>query len=232
MNTESFDGIKLVRSKIPGVKRDAGGIGRTPQCPKVQHCWADFPHRGLVDRREGKPKIPVNRCRLTRGHSFVGELLDRLVGLVETIETHAAENVVGLGELDALIADNLDPIAPWVIEIEKPAGHDFDTHLIEHPSHGFLVVDHQPEMPVLITRSVFDLRQGDELIAKIDERHRVAFATKGELQNLAVEFEGLVDIANLEGNMVDAHGSGLFYLTHFVHLSPIVVTYTGKLRSR
>ena len=51
--------------------------------------------------------------------------------------------------------------------------------------------------PILVRRRAF--HQVDELIAEFDKRVSGTFAAERELEDLAVEVESLVDVADLEG---------------------------------
>jgi hypothetical protein len=59
-----------------------------------------------------------------------------------------------------------------------------------------------------VARAVRRLRatphQRDELITHLDERGAVGALLHVEVEELAVEGEGLVDVADLEGDVVDA----------------------------
>ena len=48
------------------------------------------------------------------------------------------------------------------------------------------------------------LHQVDELIAELDKGVTRPFRAQGEVEDLAVKGKGLVDIADLEGDVVDA----------------------------
>ena len=84
-------------------------------------------------------------------------------------QTHAAQHVWRLGELDFLIANNLDAIAPGVEKVEKRARQRFDPRPSQCLADGFLVVDHKPKMTSIVgwLRSAF--LQGKELVAQIDK---------------------------------------------------------------
>jgi hypothetical protein len=42
--------------------------------------------------------------------------------------------------LDAVVAHDLDAVAPGIVEIEEWSGQGFNTGLVERASHGFLVI--------------------------------------------------------------------------------------------
>ncbi len=60
-------------------------------------------------------------------------------------------------------------------------------------------------MPLMVVWLFLHFRQRDELIPKINKRHRVTFATKREFQELAIEFQRLVDVTYFERDMVDTN---------------------------
>ena len=51
------------------------------------------------------------------------------------------------------------------------------------------------------------LGQGDELVARVDEGHAGDAAAQAQLEDLAVEGQRLVEVADLEGDVVDADQS-------------------------
>jgi hypothetical protein len=63
---------------------------------------------------------------LTPRHPFFRQLLFRASVLGQLLQAHAAQNVWSLGELDIVIAHNLDAIAPGVAEIEKRTADRLD----------------------------------------------------------------------------------------------------------
>src|SRR5439155_20229282 len=114
-----------------------------------------------------------------------------------------------LGELDVVVADDLDAVAPRVAEIEELAGQGLDTGLGHRPAHRLLVVDHQAKVPAIVGRLLAALLQGQELVAEIDESHAVALAAKLEIENTAIERQRFLDIADLQGDVVETDGAGL-----------------------
>src|SRR5262245_66426836 len=86
--------------------------------------------RIVIPRRRN----PLRSCVLsfsTRSHAFPRKLLDRFLVLGEMRQSHATQHVRGLGELNIVIADDLDAVAPWIPEVEKRAGQQFDTGIDE-----------------------------------------------------------------------------------------------------
>ena len=58
-------------------------------------------------------------------------------------QSHAAQHVRRLGELDIVVADDLDAIAPRVEKVEKRAGQGLDPRIGQRLADGILVVDHK-----------------------------------------------------------------------------------------
>ena len=75
---------------------------------------------------------------------------------------------------------------------------------LERRADGVLVVDHEPEVAVAVGRLAAALGEGDELVARVDEGHPGRAAAQAQLEDLAVEGERLVEVADLEGDVVDA----------------------------
>src|SRR5215211_5724950 len=113
-----------------------------------------------------------------RRHPFVPKLLDGLLILREMREAHSAQHVRRLGELDIVIADDLDSVAPGVKEIEKRARQRLDARGRERAAHGVLVVDHETKMTTVVRWLRAALLQGQELVAQIDERRGLALAAQ------------------------------------------------------
>ena len=66
------------------------------------------------------------------------------------------------------------------------------------------VLDDETDVPRAVRRLLPARRQRDELVAQIDERHRVAVApTQGEVEDPSVEGERLLEVADLQRDVVD-----------------------------
>ena len=59
-------------------------------------------------------------------------------------------------------------------------------------------------MPALVFVPVLGFHQVDELVAEFDEGIARPFPPEREIEDLAVKFERLVDIAHFEGDVIDA----------------------------
>src|SRR6476619_1499079 len=94
---------------------------------------------------------------------------------------HAAQHVRRLGELDIVVADNLDAIAPRVEKVEKRAGQWLNARVSQRLADNVLVVDHKPKMTSLVSRLSSAFLQCEELVAQVDEGRSAAFAPKLEV---------------------------------------------------
>ena|SRR5262249_29132013 len=108
---------------------------------------------------------------------------------------HAAQHVRRLAELNVLVADDLDAVAPGIEEIEEPAGQHLDPGCRERLAHRLFVIDDQPKMSPVVARLLTTLLQGDELVTKIDECGLFALSSQLEVEQAAVKRQGLFDIA-------------------------------------
>ena len=127
-------------------------------------------------------------------------------------QSHAAQHVWRLGELDVLVADNLDAIAPRVEKVEKRAGQRFDPRVSQRLADGILVVDHKPKMTSLVSRLSSAFLQCEELVAQIDESRSAALAAKFEVEQSTVERQSLLDITDFERDVIETNGARLFLL--------------------
>ena len=65
-------------------------------------------------------------------------------------EPHSAQHGGGFGELNVLITNDLDAVAPWIEEIKKRPGKDRYARLGKGRADGFLIVDNEAEMPTVV----------------------------------------------------------------------------------
>ena len=57
---------------------------------------------------------------------------------------------LGLAELDVPVVHDLDAVSPRVAEVQPAAGEDLGAGLLERATGRVLVVDHEPEMAVVV----------------------------------------------------------------------------------
>ena len=91
------------------------------------------------------------------------------------LKTHTAQNIGRLRELNILIINNLDGIAPRIAEVKKRSFNLFDSGRLRSASSSFLIIDNETEMTAVVGGLLASLLQGYELVAKIDEGASFSF---------------------------------------------------------
>jgi hypothetical protein len=112
-------------------------------------------------------------------------------------QSHAAQHVQRLGELDVVVADNLDAVAPRVEKVKERAGQRLDPRVSQRFADCILVVNHKSKMAALVSGLSTPLLQCEELVAEIDEGRRAALAPKFEIEQSTVESQSFFDITRL-----------------------------------
>ena len=69
-------------------------------------------------------------------------------------------------------------------------------------------------MAAVVGALAASLLQREELVAQVDEGIGLAAAAERELEELAVEVECFVDVADFERDVVEADGAGFFVRWH------------------
>src|SRR6266508_2377439 len=123
-----------VANSPPPHPSPASGGGSRPSSPLA----LNFTPKSIASNRRPVPSA--------RGHALVAELPDRLLVFRQMREPHSAQHVRRFGELDIVIADDLDSVAPGVEEIEKGNGQRLDARGRERAAHGVCVVDLERDM--------------------------------------------------------------------------------------
>src|SRR5690349_16283623 len=109
-----------------------------------------------------------------------------------------------LGELDVGIFHDHDPIAPRVEKTEKRTRQEAAASFFDPRPHARSVVDDEAEMTAAILMRRRDFHEVDELIAELDEGVAWPLPAQREVEDATVEFESRVDIADFEGDVIDA----------------------------
>jgi hypothetical protein len=126
--------------------------------------------------------------------------------LLERLDAQRAAHARRALELDVAVADDLEAVAPRVAEVE--ALRAAAQHVEPLPPHGLArgvdVVDDEAKVAVVVRRLGATLRQRDELIAHVDERHPRHASAKLELEDPPVEGQRFVHVFDLERDVVDA----------------------------
>ena len=76
-------------------------------------------------------------------------------------------------------------------------------------------------MAAVVGRLRATLLQGQELVAEVDEGVAVAAAADLEVEQAAIERQGLVDVADLDGHVIEADGARLPRDGHGVRPPPL-----------
>src|ERR1044072_4337765 len=129
-------------------------------------------------------------------------------------QAHAAQHVSRLGELDVVVPDDLDAVAPRIEKVEKPARQRIDGGVSHRLADSALVVDHEAKVAAVVSGLGTTFLQREELVAQIDEGRGVALAPKLELEQSTVESQSLFDIADLESDMIETNGACFSWLGH------------------
>src|SRR5262245_8026588 len=129
-------------------------------------------------------------------------------------QSHATQNVGRLGELNIVIADVSDWVAPWMPKIEKRAGQRFHTGRGQRLADRLLVIDHEAEMAAVVGGLLTPLLQREELVAEIDEGRCLALAAEFEIEQSAVERQSRIDVADLESDVIETDGARFSWLRH------------------
>jgi hypothetical protein len=122
-------------------------------------------------------------------------------------QSHTAQHVRRLGELNIVVADNLYAVAPRVEKVEKRAGQRLDPSVGQCLADCILVVDHKSKMAALVSGLSTALLQCEELVAQIDEGRSGALAPKFEVEQSTIERQSLFDITDLERYMIETNGT-------------------------
>jgi hypothetical protein len=79
-------------------------------------------------------------------------------------QSHAAQHVRRLRELDVFVADDLYSVAPRVEEIEKLTGQRVDAGLRQRTADRVLVINHESKMTAVVGSLGAALLEREELI--------------------------------------------------------------------
>ena len=128
-------------------------------------------------------------------------------------QPHAAQHVRRFGELNIVVGDDLEAIAPGVAEVEeRPRQHL--TPASARLTDSLLVIHHQPEVATVIRRLTTTLLKREELVAKVDERHAFAFTAKLKIKDPGVERQRFLYIAHFQRDVIKTHGACSFNFGH------------------
>src|SRR5512143_318967 len=118
-------------------------------------------------------------------------------------QSHAAQHVWRLGELDVLVANNLDAVAPRVEKVEKRVRQRFYPRISQRLADGILVVNHKPKMTPIVSRLSSASLQCEKLVAQIDESRSGAPAAELEVKQTTVKSQSLLNITDFQRYVVE-----------------------------
>src|ERR1700730_7556595 len=114
--------------------------------------------------RPGRPeKLGRSICHilgLSWCHTLLGQFFFCALVLGEMRQTHAMQHIWGLGELDVVVADDLDAVAPGIPKVQKGTINSGDTSCLECHAGRLLVVDDKAEMATIVRRLLAALLKG------------------------------------------------------------------------
>ena len=114
-------------------------------------------------------------------------------------------STAALGELDLAVVDDLDLVAPRVAEAQPARGQVGDPLRGEGGSHRVAVVDDEAEVAVVVRAAGARRREREELVAASTNAIGSRAPAQLEAEQAPVEVQRRVDVADLEGDVVDAH---------------------------
>jgi hypothetical protein len=72
---------------------------------------------GRFSKQIDRPPIGGRASTLLNRHPLIGQLLLRMLVLGKMRQTHTTQHIWSLGELDVVVADDLDAVAPGVAKV-------------------------------------------------------------------------------------------------------------------
>ena len=91
-------------------------------------------------------------------------------------------------------------MAPRITEV---VAADFGTRLTGRRERALLVVDNQTEVPSAVGRLAASFGECDELVADVDECHSPCSPAQRDVEDPAIERQGLLHVADLQRDVVD-----------------------------
>ena len=84
-------------------------------------------------------------------------------------------------------------------------------------------------MAAIVTRLLTALLQGYELVAQVNEGHRVALPAQFKREEAAIERQRLFNIANLQRHMVEANEARFCQFSHRILLCRPKIRWVGPV---
>ena len=77
-------------------------------------------------------------------------------------------------------------------------------------------MDDEAEVATVVRGLAAAFSEREELVAQVDERHVLALPAQLEIEQPAVERQRFLDVADLEGDVVETDGAGFWGVGHAV----------------
>ena len=149
-------------------------------------------HRCLAPRREPTPR-----------RTLLAQLAAAPRPLLEVPEADRRRIAGSFGNWMLSYSTTCRRIAPGSTEVETAAGQDLDAAASSAAVTLSQVIDDEPEVALLVGRLRRPFGESDELVADVEERHPRDAASQLVLEDLAVELQRLLEVADLERDVVD-----------------------------
>jgi hypothetical protein len=98
----------------------------------------------------------------------------------------------GLGELNVVVPDDLNTVAPRIAEIENRPWEQIHDCMGQRSPNSFLVVDKEAEVTSIVRTLVIAFLERNELVAEIDKHYVLALASQLEVEEPTI----ILDVAS------------------------------------
>jgi hypothetical protein len=98
-------------------------------------------------------------------------------------QPHAAKHVRRFGELNIIVADDLDAVTPGIAEVEKWTRQRLDACFGKRLAGRLLVIDDQAKMTAVVEGLSAAFLERKKLVAKIDESRGLLFLLRSPKSN-------------------------------------------------
>jgi len=166
--------------------------------------------QSLYFRDPGRPPDRADDVRALIEPALL-DLAQRRGRLAEPADAELALDAGGPLELNGLVGDDLEVVAPRIAEVEATRARvdDLEALAFHRRAHRGDVVDDEAEVALVVGGLPATLHQCDELVAHVDEGRTGRAAAQLECEQSPVQLQRGVQIADLESHMVHADQSGL-----------------------
>src|SRR5207245_3640450 len=145
-----------------------------------------------------------------RRHTLLLKFFNGVGGFFDSADAHPFEHVRCFSELDVIVGNHLDSVAPRVAKIEPPI-QCLNSQLYQRSAYRLPVIYDKTEMALVVCFLGPAEAQLDELIAEIDKSIVVALAAMFKIKDRAVKFQRGFKITHFQNHMVDTQRARLFF---------------------